>query len=221
MSALTFTLKADVLNAISCKKLTPELLANLSVQDIKKLALTNSLIVSDVFDVTGSDINHIVFDKASKKLDYIGYQMKQGEITVQGNAGDFLGAELQGGTLTCSGNVGERAADKMRRGIVLIDGNAGAYCCSRMIAGTVGIYGNVGEHLGYALRRGTILLTKPAKLSATWLDCGPHTLPFLKLLFKSFKLLKTQFNQLESTRAQRWMGDASQTGKGEVLLFQD
>jgi len=221
MSALTFTLKTNAPNHINCSKLIPDSLQGLSVEAIKQLTLTSSTTVADVFDVDGTDVNNLVFAKATEQLDYIAYKMKQGQIAVQGNAGDFFGAELQGGTLTCSGNVGERAADKMRRGIILIDGNAGTYCCSRMIAGTVGIYGHVGAHLGYALRRGTILLTKATDLPATWLDCGPHTLPFLKLLFKSFKQLNTQFNQLQTTRVQRWMGDASQTGKGEVLLFQD
>lgn len=221
MSALTFTLKTNAPSDVDCRKLIPDTLQGLSVKEINQLSLTSNTTVADVFDTSGTDLNNIIFDGATSQLNYIGYKMKLGAIAVQGNAGDFLGAEMQGGTLTCSGNVGERAADKMRRGIILIDGNTGAYCCSRMIAGTVGIYGDVGEHLGYALRRGTILLTKSAVLPATWLDCGPHTLPFLKLLFKAFKQLDTQFNEVASTRVQRWMGDASQTGKGEVLLFQD
>lgn len=221
MNALIFTLKDDTPSHVNCERLIPDTMRGLSIKEIKQLSLTNNRIVADIFDVTGTNVSNIVFDKATKQLNYIGYKMKLGKIAVQGDAGDFLGAEMQGGTLTCSGNVGERAADKMRRGIILIDGDVGAYCCSRMIAGTVGIYGNIGEHLGYALRRGTILVTKSTNLPATWLDCGMHTLPFLKLLFNAFKPLSTKFSQVETTRVQRWMGDASQTGKGEVLLFQD
>jgi len=221
MSALTFTLKKVLVGNVNCSRLVPEALQGLSTLEITRLSLTRSIAVSDIFDVSGTEVSNIVFDKATEQLDYIGYKMKQGKITVQGNAGNFLGAELQGGIITCAGNVGERAADKMRRGIILIDGDVGAYCCSRMIAGTIGIYGNVGEHLGYALRRGTILLRTTAELPATWLNCGMHTLPFLKLLFSAFKPLNTKFNLLQTTRVQRWMGDASQTGKGEILLFQD
>lgn len=220
MSALTFTFKMSV-NNIDCRKLTPNALTGLSIKNIAQLSLAGKTTVADVFDLSGSDTNDIVFKKTTSQLNYIGYKMKSGQIAVQGDAGDFLGAEMQGGTITCTGNTGERAADKMRRGIILIDGNVGAYCCSRMIAGTVGIYGHVGAHLGYALRRGTILLTKATNLPATWLDCGMHTLPFLQLLFKSFKPLNTKFNELGSNHVQRWMGDASQTGKGEVLVFQD
>ncbi|MEE9331523.1 MAG: formylmethanofuran dehydrogenase subunit C [Methylophilaceae bacterium] len=220
MSALTFTLKVTAVR-IDCRTLSPSRLHGLSAKDIAKLPLSNKKTVADIFDVTGSDSSQIMFNNTSAQLDYIGYKMKDGQITIKGDAGDYLGAEMQGGTIICSGNVGERAADKMRRGILLIDGNAGAYCCSRMIAGTVGIYGNVGSHLGYALRRGTILLTKTSSLPATWLDCGIHSLPFLKLLFNAFKPLDSKFSSLDTTRVQRWMGEASQTGKGEILLFQD
>lgn len=219
MSALTLTLKAQT-TSIDCRKLTPNALAGLSVTEIHQLPLANTITVADIFDVSGNDTSHIIFSNAPAQLNYIGYQMKVGQISVQGDAGDYLGAEMQGGTIICSGNVGERAADKMRRGIILIDGDTGAYCCSRMIAGTVGIYGKAGAHLGYALRRGTILLTKKPALSSTWLDCGTHHLPFLKLLFKAFKPLDSKFSALSTTRVQRFMGDASQTGKGEVLLFQ-
>jgi formylmethanofuran dehydrogenase subunit C len=218
MSALTFTLKTNSTD-IDCRQLTPNSLAELSVSAIKQLPL-GSKTVADVFDITGTDPSHIIFKNASNILNHVGYKMKHGKITIQGDVGDYLGAEMQGGTIVCSGSSGERTADKMRRGIVLIDGDTGDYCCSRMIAGTVGIYGKAGAHLGYALRRGTILLTKKTNLSATWLDCGMHTLPFLRLLFNAFKSLDSKFSAITTTRAQRLMGDASQTGKGEILVFE-
>jgi formylmethanofuran dehydrogenase subunit C len=230
MSALTFTSKASSLanktvKQLDCRQLIPSALAGLSNKTITSLVLPcascEPMTVADFFDVSGDDANNIIFKKTNVKLDYIGYGMKDGQITIEGNAGDYLGANMQGGILVCQGNAKDRSADKMRRGILLIDGDVGAYCGSRMIAGTVGIYGNTGSHLGYGLRRGTILLNKPASLSATWLDCGMHTLPFLSLLFTTFKPLKSKFSKLNNTRVQRWMGDASQTGKGEILLFQD
>lgn len=225
MSALTFTLKANPTAPIDCSKLTPDTLAGLSTKEIRNLALPNDAlnptIVSDVFDIAGTDASHIIFKSTTAQLNYIGHHMKNGQITVHGDVGNFLGAELQGGKIVCTGNAGERVADKMRRGIILIDGDVGTYCGSQMIAGTIGVYGSVGLHLGYALRRGTILLTQKPSLPATWLDCGVHSLPFLKLLFSTFKLLDSKFAKLNTTRVQRWMGDASQSGKGEILLFQD
>lgn len=234
MSALTFTLKTSALanttvKTVDCRQLIPNVLAGCSNKEIRNLLLPcaslEPVTVTDVFDISGEDASNIIFKNTSTKislqLDYIGYGMKGGQITIEGNAGDFLGANMQGGILICQGNVKERTADNMRRGIILIDGDTGAYCCSRMIAGTVGVYGHAGPHLGYGLRRGTILLNKQVDIPATWLDCGMHTLPFINLLFSAFKPLASKFSNLNNTRVQRWMGDASQTGKGEILRFQN
>lgn len=219
MSALTFTLKATIRNSIDCKKLTPDLLKDKSLSEIKTISV-GVLTVADVFDVSGDDASHVVFKNTSKQLDYIGHQMKVGGITIEGDAGDYLGAAMQGGILICRGNAGERAADLMRRGILLIEGNVGEYCASSMKAGTVGILGQTGARLGYGMKRGTLLLASKPAAQATWLDCGLHTLPFLNILYQSFQQLDTKFSSISQKRVQRWMGDASGMGKAEILFLQ-
>jgi len=222
MTALTFTLKAKPQFKLNCGGLTPNKLADLSITQIKTLALSsnsNAPKVSDFFEVSGEDASHIIFKNTCAECDYIGHHMKNGQITVEGNAGDFLGANMRGGQIICQGNVGDRLGDMMRRGLILIDGDAGAYCGSRMIAGTIGVYGKLGAYVGFGLRRGTLLLTQTPDTQATWLDCGTHSLPFLSLMFNSFKSLKSKFAKLSSTRVQRWMGDASQNGTGEILII--
>lgn len=176
---------------------------------------------------------------------YVGFNMKQGTISVHGNTesfaacnmlggtiridgntGDFLGGATAGlrkgmrnGTVIVKGNAGDRVGDQMRRGLILIEGNAGDYCGSRMIAGTIGVLGNVGSYTGFSMHRGTLLLTKTPQLHATIQDCGSHTLPFLSLLFKSFEALNTKFSAMQTQRAQRFVGDASCSGNGEVLVL--
>lgn len=223
MSALTFTLKSGLSNPIDCRALTPNLLAGLSIDDIKNLPLGNQK-VSDLFEVSGTDAENIVFKNSTPKnstarLDYIGFKMSRGSITVAGDAGDFLGASLQKGTIICQGNAGDRVGDQMRRGLILIDGNAGDYVASRMIAGTIGVYGKVGNYIGFNMKRGTLLLTQKPNLHATLQDCGTHTLPFLALLFASFKPLASAFNQINSQRVQRFGGDLACGGVGEILLI--
>ncbi len=177
---------------------------------------------------------------------YLGFQMKKGTLTVNGNAGafaasgmaggmlnvrgnvgDFLAAAIagdkkgmKGGVVIVAGNAGDRVGDQMRRGIVLIEGNAGAYCASRMLAGTIGVLGNVGEYVGFGMRRGTLLLFSAPKLHATIQDCGTHTLPFLSLMFKSFRGLPSKFAELGKNRVRRYAGDLANDGKGEILIFQ-
>jgi formylmethanofuran dehydrogenase subunit C len=158
---------------------------------------------------------------------YAACEMKNGLLQIDGNAGDFLGGALpgnkqgmKGGTVLVKGNVGQRAGDHMRRGQILIEGNAGDYCGSRMLAGTIAVMGNTGRYLGYAMRRGTLLLWNKPQLSATFNDCGSHTLAFLPILFASFKSLNSRFaeNKVSFNRVQRYGGDMAETGRGEVLV---
>lgn len=156
-----------------------------------------------------------------------GCEMKKGYIEINGNAGDFLGGALvgnklgmKGGLILVKGNAGDRAGDQLRRGTILIEGNAGDYCGSRMIAGTIAILGQTGAFLGYGMRRGTLLLWQKPQLIATFNDCGSHSLAFLPILFHSFKTLNSRFADpsIRFNRVQRYAGDLSETGRGEVLV---
>ena len=158
---------------------------------------------------------------------YAACEMKKGFLEINGNVGDFLGGALpgnkmgmKGGTILVKGNVGARAGDHMRRGLILIEGNAGDYCGSRMTAGTIAVMGNTGRCLGYAMRRGTLLLWRQPQLLPSFNDCGAHTLGFLPLLFNSFKSTDSKFADAFAAfnRVQRYAGDMSEIGKGEVLV---
>ncbi|MCK5828958.1 MAG: formylmethanofuran dehydrogenase subunit C [Methylococcales bacterium] len=158
---------------------------------------------------------------------YAACEMKNGYLEIKGNAGDFLAAALpgnkqgmKGGTVLVKGNAGERAGDHMRRGTLLIEGNVGDYCGSRMVAGTIAVMGKTGRYLGYAMRRGTLLLWNKPELSATFNDCGAHTLAFLPILFSSFNKLNSKFakDSASFNRVQRYGGDMSEMGRGEVLV---
>ncbi|MFZ2171941.1 MAG: formylmethanofuran dehydrogenase subunit C [Methylococcaceae bacterium] len=158
---------------------------------------------------------------------YAACEMKNGYLEIAGNAGDFLGAALpgnkmgmKGGTILIKGCVGARAGDHMRRGNILIEGNAGDYCGSRMTAGTIAVMGQTGRYLGYAMRRGTLLLWNQPQLSASFNDCGAHTLAFLPMLFASFKSLNSRFADasIAFSRVRRYAGDMSEMGRGEILV---
>ncbi len=158
---------------------------------------------------------------------YAACEMKNGYLEIKGNAGDFLAAALpgnkqgmKGGTVLVKGNVGERAGDHMRRGTLLIEGDAGDYCGSRMVAGTIAVMGYTGRNVGYAMRRGTLLLWNQPQLSATFNNCGSHTLTFLPILFSSFKTINSKFAEDSAcfNRVQRYAGDMSELGRGEVLV---
>lgn len=268
MSALTLTLKQNApAQRIDMAPLTPDHLSGKSIAEIAAIELLSGnrkLRVDSLFDISGDDTGNLVINNANGKLDFIGRGMKEGTITVNGNAGsylafqmrkgeitlngnadafaasgmaggllkvdgnvgDFLAAAIpgdrkgmKGGTVLITGNAGDRVGDQMRRGIILIEGNVGAYCASRMLAGTIGIMGTAGDYIGYGMRRGTLLLFSTPKMHATLQDCGSHTLPFLSLMFKSFKNLPSKFSGINKNRVQRYAGDLANDGKGEILVF--
>jgi formylmethanofuran dehydrogenase subunit C len=203
MTALTFTLKSKPAFKLDCSRLTPNGLAGLSLTQIKNLSLTNSknsAKVSDYFEVSGLKSETIIFKNPSSQLDFIGHKMSHGSII-------------------CQGDVGDRVGDQMRRGLILIDGNACDYLASRMVAGTIGVYGNAGQYAGFGMKRGTILLKNKPDFHATIQDCGTHNLPFLALLFQSFKPLASEFNSLKNQRVQRFAGDLACNGNGEILVL--
>jgi formylmethanofuran dehydrogenase subunit C len=217
-------------------------LFNISGEDASKIEFKNS---HSKLDFIGKAMASGSITIHGDVGSYLAFQMKNGEITLHGNAtdfaasgmakgllhihgnvGDFLGAAIvgdrkgmKGGTVIVTGNAGERVGDQMRRGIILIEGNAGSYCASRMLAGTIGVLGSVGDYVGFSMRRGTLLLTQTPKLHPTIQDCGPHTLPFLSLMFKALGKLPTKFGSLNKNRVQRYAGDLANDGKGEILVF--
>lgn len=223
-------------------KLRADAVFDITGDDASELVFMNSC---DKLDYIGAAMQngHIIIHGDAGW--YLGFQKKNGNIVLHGNAGGFAASGMSGGTLHVHGNVGDflasaipgdrkgmkgglvivtgnagdRVGDQMRRGIVLIEGNVGAYCASRMLAGTIGIMGDTGDYLGYGMRRGTLLLFKQPRLHATIQDCGAHTLPFLKLMFKSFSGLPSKFAQINLNRVQRYAGDLANDGKGEILIF--
>ena len=158
---------------------------------------------------------------------YAACEMKKGYLEVMGNVGDFLGGALpgnkigmKGGLVLIKGNAGERVGDHLRRGTLLIEGDAGDYCGSRMTAGTIAVMGKTGRYLGYGMRRGTLLLWQSPQLSASFNDCGSHTLAFLPMLFNAFKSLNSKFaeSNVAFNRVQRYAGDMAEMGRGEILV---
>lgn len=222
MSHIILTAK-PVSRTVDCHALLPLALQGKTAVEIGAIKLAANLSVLDAFEVSvdaGIETSKVTLKNTTANHQFIGFGMTAGQLIVEGDAGDFLGAQLQNGVLICKGNAGARAGDRMRRGMLLIEGDAGDYCASDMMAGTLGVLGSTGSHLGYGMKRGTLLLAQAPAHQATWIDCGFHKLPFLNILYKSFKLLDSRFAQISSQRVQRWMGDMGGLGKGEILVIQ-
>lgn len=168
MSALTFTLKQAPLYPVDCSNLTPDRLAGKSASEIASTLIgygNGSTPASELFEISGSDTQKVIFKNTSSKLDRIGANMSSGTITVEGNAGAYLGFNLKNGEIHCHGNTEAFAACNMVGGLLRIDGNTGDFLGAGseglrkgMRGGTVIVKGNAGDRVGDQMRRGLILI---------------------------------------------------------------
>jgi formylmethanofuran dehydrogenase subunit C len=161
--------------------------------------------------------------------DYVGSAMRNGMIEIKGNSANYVGGALpgqkkgmSGGTILVHGNTGNFTGDLMRRGVIMVAGNIGDYCGSRMIAGTITNLGKIGKQVGLGMRRGTILLPElPEDMASTYINCGRHNLGYLTLLLCELRTYDSEFKSLHSMRrrVQKYMGDTSGGGLGEILIW--
>jgi len=162
-------------------------------------------------------------------LDYAGCSMSKGLLEIKGDSKDYLGAAyagnkkgMVGGTILVHGNSRHFTGDMLRRGTIMVVGHIGDYCASRMIAGTVTNLGTIGKQVGVGMRRGTILLPhKPKDVLTGFHDCGRHNLGYLTLLLDELRQHKSMFQSLHPMRrrVQRYLGDTTVGGQGEMLIW--
>ncbi len=155
--------------------------------------------------------------------------MRSGIIEIHGSSQDYIGSAyaghkkgMSGGTVLIHGNAGNFTGDLMRRGIIMVEGDIGDYCGSRMIAGTITNLGTVGEHAGAGMKRGTLLFPElPKDMNPLFINCGRHNLGYLTLLLHELRIHDSGFKSLHSMRrrVQKYMGDPSVGGLGEILIW--
>lgn len=161
--------------------------------------------------------------------DYAACSMAKGLIEITGDAHNYVGGAyagdkrgMNGGTILVHGNSGDFTGDLLRRGTIMVVGNIGDYCASRMIAGTITNLGTIGKQVGVGMRRGTILLPhKPKDVLTGFHDCGRHNLGYLTLLLHELRQYKSTFQSLHPMRrrVQRYIGDTTVGGQGELLIW--
>lgn len=178
---------------------------------------------------------------------HLGARMKRGHIQVHGNAGDWIGAEMKNGFIHVHGNAGGQigaayrgAPSGMRNGTIIVDGSAGLEVGMRMRRGTI-ILGQVARDFcglqmkggtiilrdgaeiraGAWMNRGTIISLKPLQLMPTFAHANDDVPTFMNIYARHLR----QYNiDLPDGRShgtyQRYIGDLSVPGKGEILVWQ-
>ena len=177
---------------------------------------------------------------------HLGAYMSGGAIEVSGNGSDWVGAEMSGGLIRIGGNAGGQigAAYRgsntgMRDGTILVGGSAGLEVGMRMKRGIIAVGGPVRDFAGLQMKGGTIVLGSGAELrTGAWMIRGTiislRQLPlmptfayaasyvpgFLRMYstFLGGLGITLPFDEQQGTY-QRYTGDTSVPGRGEILIW--
>jgi len=99
----------------------------------------------------------IFTDYLSKTINFIGYENRK-NIDVNGNAGNWVGGEMKNGEITVNGNAEGGVGFEMKDGEITVNGNAGNWVGDRMNGGKITINGNAEYGVGTYMEGGKIHL---------------------------------------------------------------
>jgi formylmethanofuran dehydrogenase subunit C len=158
--------------------------------------------------------------------DWIGAEMRGGLIRIAGNAGGQIGAAYRGslsgmnnGTILIGGSAGLEVGMRMRRGIIVVGGPARDFTGLQMKGGTIVLMSGAEIRTGAWMIRGTIVSLKPVRLLPTFAYACSYQPAFLGMYARHLATLGVTI-PLSGGSYQRFAGDASVPGKGEILVWQ-
>jgi formylmethanofuran dehydrogenase subunit C len=161
--------------------------------------------------------------------DWVGAEMSDGLIRVRGNAGGQIGAAyrgslkgMKGGTILIGGSAGTEVGMRMRRGLLVVGGPVRDFAGLQMKAGTIVLMGGAELRTGAWMVRGTIISLQPIKLLPTFAYACTYNPTFGRLYARHLKGLgvSVPYDGKDGTY-QRYTGDTSVPGQGEILVWQN
>jgi formylmethanofuran dehydrogenase subunit C len=159
--------------------------------------------------------------------DWVGAEMKNGLIRIHGNAGGQIGAAyrgslagMNGGTILVGGSAGLEVGMRMKRGIIVVGGPARDFVGLQMKGGTIFLISGAEIRTGAWMFRGTIVSLKPLSLLPTFAHACEYNPTFMSLYARRLKLLGVSIpHAVADGFYQRYSGDASVPGMGEILVW--
>jgi formylmethanofuran dehydrogenase subunit C len=164
---LTFRYNAKTSVPVEVEGLTPSAVRGMTLAEIERFEIfhgNRKIPLAEFFSVSGDPHDaRFEFQGHLAGVHWIGAQMSEGEIHVQGDAGRHVGSEMTGGVLHVHGNASDWVGGEMHGGLIHVRGNAGhlvgsAYRGSAigMAGGTILIGGSAGNEVGLTMRRGLL-----------------------------------------------------------------
>jgi formylmethanofuran dehydrogenase subunit C len=161
--------------------------------------------------------------------DWVGGEMSGGLIRVAGNAGGQIGAAYRGsprgmtdGTIIVGGSAGLEVGMRMKRGLIIVGGPVRDFAGLEMKGGTIVLRSGAELRTGAWMYRGTIISLKQIPLLPSFLYSSSYAPTFMGVLARHLASLGVNlpFDPQTGTY-QRFLGDSSVVGKGEILVWSD
>jgi formylmethanofuran dehydrogenase subunit C len=172
----------------------------------------------------GAGMKGGVIEVTGNASDWVGAEMSGGLIRIAGNAGGQVGAAYRGsmtgmknGTILIGGSAGLEVGMRMRRGIIVVGGPVRDFAGLQMKGGTIFLLGGAEIRTGAWMSRGTIVSLKPIPLLPTFASCCAYRPTFLRVYARHLETLGISIPVDRSW--QRYVGDTSVPGKGEILIL--
>lgn len=159
--------------------------------------------------------------------DWVATEMTGGKITIKGNAGHMVGSAyrgnasgMTGGEIIIHGNVRNELGHAMRNGLIVVGGNSGDFTGVNLLAGTIIVLGEMGIRSGAGMKRGTILSMQNAELLPTFSHACTYHPSYIRLYLAYIKELGLTIDDTQVVgNYDRWIGDAIELNRGEILLY--
>ena len=160
--------------------------------------------------------------------DWVGGEMKGGHIRIRGNAGGQLGSAyrgsisgMSGGTVLVEGSAGIEIGMRMKRGLIAVRGRVRDFAGLQMKGGTIVLMSGGELRTGAWMSRGTIISLVPVRLLPSFAPACMYNPTFLRLYSRFLAPFGFHLPcDINEGSYQRYAGDASVPGKGEILFWQ-
>jgi formylmethanofuran dehydrogenase subunit C len=160
--------------------------------------------------------------------DWAGAEMTGGFIRIKGDAGGQIGAAyrgsrsgMTGGTILVGGTAGLEVGMRMKRGTIVVQGQVRDFAGLQMKGGTIFLLGGAEIRTGAWMTRGTIVSLAPIPLLPTFAFCCSYNPTFLRLYARHLHGMGVKIpHESRQGSFQRYTGDTSVPGKGEILIWQ-
>ncbi len=166
-SGLHLKLRSAPKTRLDLSALVPHKLADQATSGIENTVLpagSTSYKVGDVFDVGGAPGDRIVIEGCQPTFDFVGAELTDGTIIIEGDTGAYCGHRMRSGTIEVHGNAAPFLASNLRGGLITVKQNAGDHLGAPIAGerdgiagGTVLVFGTIGDYAGERMRRGTIV----------------------------------------------------------------